>query len=113
MASGGRETAQPSWALERHRSTLAWWAHEAAEDPHTSRPWRIHEMTGDFRLEDVWVLRTPGGREDFRRLVTLIVAGDPSRSASGAARALWAIRWTLGRLFGWDDTAAGLGGSRQ
>jgi hypothetical protein len=22
---------------------------------HTSRPWRIHELTRDFRLEDVWV----------------------------------------------------------
>jgi hypothetical protein len=76
---------------------------------HTSRPWRIHELTGDFRLEDVWALRTSGGRDDFGRLVTLIVAGDPSRSASGAARALWAIRWTLGRLFGWDDPGAGLG----
>src|SRR5918995_1857264 len=21
---------------------------------HTSRPWRIHELTPDFRLEDVW-----------------------------------------------------------
>jgi hypothetical protein len=28
---------------------------------HTSRPWRIHELTGDFRLEDVWALPAPGG----------------------------------------------------
>ena len=28
---------------------------------HTSRPWRIHELTRDFRLEDVWALPTPGG----------------------------------------------------
>ena len=27
---------------------------------HTSRPWRIHELTPDFRLEDVWALPTPG-----------------------------------------------------
>jgi Protein of unknown function (DUF2867) len=59
----------------------------------------------------MWALRTPGGRDDFRRLVTLIVAGDPSRGASSAARALWAIRWTLGRLLGWDDPGAGLGWS--
>jgi hypothetical protein len=25
---------------------------------HTSRPWRIHELTRDFRLEDVWELPT-------------------------------------------------------
>ncbi len=36
---------------------------------HTSRPWRIHELTGDFRLEDVWALPTPGGPDDFPRLV--------------------------------------------
>ena len=30
-------------------------------------------------------------------------------SSSRAARALWAIRWKLGELFGWDDPADGLG----
>src|SRR5262249_38046016 len=34
----------------------------------TSLPWRIHELTQDFRLEDVWALPTPGGAEDFHRL---------------------------------------------
>ncbi len=29
---------------------------------HTSRPWRVHEITKDFELEDVWELPTPGGR---------------------------------------------------
>jgi Protein of unknown function (DUF2867) len=76
---------------------------------HMSRPWRIHELTRDFRVEDVWALRTPGGREDFPRLVRLIVAGDPARGSSRAARALWAIRRKLGELFGWDDPDAGLG----
>ena len=32
---------------------------------HTSRPWRIHEIAGDFRLEDVWALPTPGGPDDL------------------------------------------------
>ena len=36
---------------------------------HTSRPWRIHELARDFRLEDVWALPTPGGPADFPRLV--------------------------------------------
>jgi hypothetical protein len=36
---------------------------------HTSGPWRIHELTRDFRLEDVWALPTPGGPDDFPRLV--------------------------------------------
>jgi Protein of unknown function (DUF2867) len=76
---------------------------------HTSRPWRIHELTGDFRLEDVWSLPTPGGRDDFPRLVRKIAAGDPSQGSSLAARALWSIRWKLGELLGWDDPDAGLG----
>ncbi len=76
---------------------------------HTQRPWRIHELTSDFRLEDVWSLPTPGGLDDFPRLVTAIASGDPARGSSGAARALWAIRWKLGRLLGWDRPDAGLG----
>ena len=44
---------------------------------HTSRPWRIHELTRDFRLEDVWALPTPGGPDDFPRLVQQIGLGRP------------------------------------
>jgi Protein of unknown function (DUF2867) len=76
---------------------------------HTSRPWRIHELTRDFRVEDVWALPTPGGPGDFPRLVQGIAAGDPSQGASRIARALWTIRWRMGELLGWDDPEAGLG----
>ena len=30
-------------------------------------------------------------------------SADPSQSLPGAARALWAIRWKIGELLGWDD----------
>jgi hypothetical protein len=76
---------------------------------HTSRPWRIHEFTRDFRLEDVWALPTPGGPDDFPRLVQGIASGDPARGSSRAARTLWAVRWKLGDLLGWDSPDAGLG----
>ena len=76
---------------------------------HTSRPWRIHKLTADFRVEDVWALPTPGGPDDFPRLVQLMASGDPSQSSSRAARALWAIRWKVGELLGWDAPDAGLG----
>jgi hypothetical protein len=76
---------------------------------HSSRPWRIHELVCDFRLEDVWALPTPGGADDFPRLLALIAAGDPSQGSSRAATALWAIRWKLGELLGWDTPEAGLG----
>jgi hypothetical protein len=76
---------------------------------HTSRPWRIHELTRDFRIEDVWALPTPGGRDDFLRLVQLAASLDPSQSSSGAVRMLFAIRWKIGGLLGWDGPDAGLG----
>ena len=43
---------------------------------HTSQPWRIHELTSDFELEDVWALPTPGGPHDFARLVREFLAID-------------------------------------
>ena len=73
----------------------------------TSRPWRIHELTQDYRLEDVWALPTPGGADDFRRLVHLIASGDPSRRSPRSVRMLWAIRWKVGELLGWDSPDAG------
>jgi hypothetical protein len=76
---------------------------------HTSRPWRIHEFTRDFRLEDVWALPTPGGPDDFLRLVHGFASGDLSRGSSRAASMLWAIRWKVGELLGWDGPDAGLG----
>jgi Protein of unknown function (DUF2867) len=66
-------------------------------------------MTRDFRLEDVWALPTPGGRDDFPRLVGLIASRDPSRTSSPAVRMLFAIRWKLGELLGWDRPDAGPG----
>ena len=76
---------------------------------HASRPWRIHELARDFRLEDAWALPTPGGLHDLPRLVRQIASLDPSRSWSGAARELWAMRWKLGELLGWDGPDASLG----
>src|SRR5829696_2047720 len=69
---------------------------------HVARPWRIHELVRDFRLEDVWALPTPGGRNDFPRLVQQMASGDPAESSSRAARTLWAIRWKVGEALGWD-----------
>jgi len=77
---------------------------------HSSRPWRIHELTRDFRLEDVWALPTPGsGPDDFHRLVERFASSDPSEGSSRTVRALFAIRWRIGELLGWDDPEAGVG----
>jgi hypothetical protein len=69
----------------------------------TSQPWRIHELVRDFHLLDVWALPTPGGPDDFPRLVEIFASADTADTPSGIARALWTVRWKLGELFGWDD----------
>lgn len=75
---------------------------------HTTRPWRIHELAPDFRLEDVWALPTPGGPGDFPRLVEAITSGDPARQPA-PVRALFALRLKLGAVLGWDDPSTGTG----
>jgi hypothetical protein len=76
---------------------------------HESHPWRIRELTRDFKLEDVWELPWVGGPDDFPRLVQLIASYDPSQSSSVAIRTLTAIRWKIGELFGWDGADTGVG----
>lgn len=76
---------------------------------HTSRPWRIHELTPDFDLEDVWALPTPGGPHELPRLVSQIASDDFPDGAPLVVRALWAARWKIGALLGWDRPDAGVG----
>lgn len=76
---------------------------------HTAHPWVIHEVAHDFRLEDVWALPTPGGPDDFPRLVRLLAELDPARSSSLPVKALFAIRLKLGGLLGLDDPETGVG----
>ena len=90
---------------------------------HTSRPWRIHEVAPDFRLEDVWALPTPGGPDDLPRLVRRLTTHDPRELdargryvgdgshgiVSCVSRTLFELRWTLGDLLGWDDPGFGVG----
>ena len=79
------------------------------DSAHTSQPWRIHEIAPDFRLEDVWGLPAPGGPDDFARAVELIASFETSQSSSRAVRTLFAIRWKLGELLGWDGPDTGVG----
>ena len=77
---------------------------------HTSQAWRIHDIAPDFRLEDVWQLPGRGGPGDFPRVVELMASFDTAKSGSRAVRLLFAIRWKLGELFGWDDETTGADG---
>jgi hypothetical protein len=73
---------------------------------HTSRPWRVHELTKDFELEDVWRLPTPGGPDDLARLVRQFTGHG---KAPFLLQALFAVRWKLGKLLGWDKPGSGVG----
>lgn len=77
---------------------------------HVDRPWRIHAIAPDFRLEDVWSFRTPGaGPDDFPAMLQALRSRGGPRHQSVPVRLLFALRWRLGRLFGWEDPAQGIG----
>ncbi|MGA5817699.1 DUF2867 domain-containing protein [Kitasatospora sp. NPDC094028] len=74
----------------------------------TDRPWRIHEYIGDFDIEDVWDLDTPGGPDDLARLVRQFSGDGTDFHPSAAYRLLFAIRWKLGAVMGWDTADQGI-----
>ncbi|MGW1375028.1 DUF2867 domain-containing protein [Streptomyces sp. NPDC002446] len=77
---------------------------------HTGQPWRIHELTGDFRIEDVWSYRTPGaGPDDFPVMLAALRTGGAMAKQTLLVRFLFAVRWKLGALLGWDKAKTGLG----
>ena len=64
---------------------------------------RCHSLLSDVPLHDVWAIRLDGGGpgrsiQDARA----ILFGD-RRPPNLAVRGLFALRWALGRAFGWDD----------
>ncbi|MEU3350901.1 DUF2867 domain-containing protein [Streptomyces sp. NPDC037389] len=80
-------------------------------EAHTSMPWRIHEIAPDFRIEDVWSFRTPGaGRDDFPVMLAALQASNQPGQTTWPTRFLFAVRWKLGAVFGWDRPKAGVRG---
>jgi hypothetical protein len=78
---------------------------------HTTRPWRIHTIAPEFRLEDVWAYRTPGaGPDDFPVMLDALRVGGGLNENPLVVRALFAARWKLGALFGWDEPRQGIAG---
>ncbi len=67
---------------------------------HESRPWRIHDVVPDFRLEDVWALPVHGGAEDFQGLLEMTISANPADAESLPTRVLWGGRDRLGSWFG-------------
>lgn len=74
----------------------------------SDRPWRIHDLTADFEVEDVWRLPTPGGGDDLARFARGFTSPAIDETSDRVTKALFAIRWRLGELFGWDAENAGV-----
>ncbi|WP_419994686.1 DUF2867 domain-containing protein [Streptomyces boninensis] len=75
---------------------------------HAELPWRIHELAPDFGIEDVWALPTPGGADEFPSLLSQLELCDfPDRDAPFLVRFLWAARWKIGGVLGWDREEKG------
>ncbi|HWM75404.1 MAG TPA: DUF2867 domain-containing protein [Nocardioides sp.] len=79
------------------------------EAQHTHRAWRIHEIAHDFEVEDVWAYRTPdAGPDDFPVMLDALRAAGGLNENPPLVRFLFAVRWKLGALFGWDKPEQGL-----
>jgi hypothetical protein len=79
------------------------------DSAHTSRPWRIHEIARGMTVEDVWALPAHGGPDDFPLLIEGFTSGEPGEDNPALVRLLWAVRWKLGEIFGWDEEKEGVG----
>ena len=71
-------------------------------------PLRVHAFLADVPLHDVWAVDLPRPRagitlDEFRRRV----AGACAYTPSPVVRALLAVRFFVGRFFGWDRTPLG------
>lgn len=76
---------------------------------HTGRPWRIHEIAPDFRIEDVWAYRTPGaGADDFPLMLSALRKEGGVSENPPIVQFLFDVRWKLGGVLGWDDPRQGL-----
>ena len=65
---------------------------------------RCHSFLADVPLHDVWAIPLDGGGPGRTiRDAHAILFGPRRRPARLAVRGLFGLRWTLGRVFGWDD----------
>ncbi|GAB2680863.1 DUF2867 domain-containing protein [Nocardia goodfellowii] len=76
---------------------------------HSAHPWRIHDIAGDFIVEDVWAMPTPGGPDDFPELVDWFASDKSDAEPAASYRLLFALRWKLGALLGLDKPGSGVG----
>ena len=77
---------------------------------HIERPWLVHEIAPDFALDDVWRIDLPGATaEDFARAIAILRETVDAGATGPVTRLLFAVRWRLGAMFGWDGAKGGVG----
>ena len=76
----------------------------ATLDEYRRLPLRAHSLLADVPLHDVWRVALPGGGRSrtMRDVRSVFQAARRSQSLGPPVRALFALRWLLGRLFRWD-----------
>jgi hypothetical protein len=79
------------------------------EAAHTAQPWLIHEIAGDFALEDVWEMPAPGGGPDDFPALLAVFDGGLREQASAPTKALFWLRLKLGSVLRLDRGSRGLG----
>ena len=64
---------------------------------------RCHSLLSDVPLHDVWAIRLDGGGPGRSIQDARAILFSDRRPPNLAVRGLFALRWALGRAFGWDD----------
>jgi hypothetical protein len=64
---------------------------------------RCHALLRDVPLHDVWAIPLHGGGPDRSIEDARAIFFGDRRPLNFALRGLFALRWALGRAFGWDD----------
>ncbi|GHE91464.1 hypothetical protein GCM10017786_24950 [Amycolatopsis deserti] len=62
----------------------------------------------------MWSFRTPGaGPDDFPAMLAAMRTTGSLANQPEAAKFLFALRWKIGALLGWDDPSSGVGSPRS
>ena len=83
------------------------WSQATAQE-YFHLPLRAHALLHDVPVHDVWRVALPGGgpSRTMKDVRAVFEHARQSQRLSLPVRALFGLRWSLGRVFGWDRPAA-------
>ena len=88
---------------QTQRGSMRSWSRATSEE-YRRLTLRAHSLLADVPLHDVWRVALPGGgpSRTMQDVRSVLQAARRSQPLSPPVRALFALRWLLGRLFRWD-----------